>query len=210
MCIKKMIGWIFILVLLTGCAVGNKYNYRVAEISLPLKGSEEVSLSVIDKRLYVLSGSKASNFIGLQRGGYGNPFNVTTLSGAPLSDDMFFSIQNALEKNGFIVSSSHFSSPNSTTILTLNKSHGFNKSIVLTINEWKTDAVMKLRLIYNLQLNVIDSDGAIIASNSLQGDDVIGGAGFEAQNSASAVSAFEMKLRRLFNSSDIINALATN
>ena len=67
-------------VALAGCAVGNTYDYQAADIGLPVVGKGKVGVAVVDRRPYVLSGDKEADFVGLQRGGFGNPFNVTTRS----------------------------------------------------------------------------------------------------------------------------------
>jgi len=76
---KKILLILFVL-FLTGCAVGNKYNYRSSSMALPIKpvNHRTLILSVEDLRPYVLNGEKEPNFVGLQRGGFSNPFDVTT------------------------------------------------------------------------------------------------------------------------------------
>ena len=75
-------------VALGGCAIGNKYDYEVASIELPVVGTNEIGVAVVDRRPYVVSGDKQPDFVGLQRGGFGNPFDVTTKSGNPMAADM--------------------------------------------------------------------------------------------------------------------------
>ena len=84
----KIFGMSLLIMAVTGCAIGNQYDYRTANVSLPLTGDGVLGVGVLDNRSYVLSGEKEPNFVGLQRGGFANPFNVTTASGKPLTDDM--------------------------------------------------------------------------------------------------------------------------
>jgi hypothetical protein len=193
--------------IITGCAVGNKYDYRNASVSLPVKGDSEVTLGIIDNRSYVLSGNKKSNFIGLQRGGFNNPFDVTTSSGQPLADDMFIALSRALSDNGFTVAKLYFSSPDSSIIATAIKDKGMAKNVVLTVTEWKTDVFMNVTLHYDLLLQVVAKDGNTVASNQVQGQEKIGGGGFEGQNSRAAAAAFETKIGRLFNNPEVIESL---
>lgn len=197
------------LSLLTGCAAGNKYDYQQADISLPVKGEAKVSLGVIDNRSYVTNGEKPANFIGLQRGGFGNPFEVTTSSGNPLTEDMSDVLVRSLKNSGFQVNKLYFSSPDTSLVASVIMKDGQQKNIILTVNEWKTDVMMNIALIYDLVLQVKNKEGKEIASASIRsnGKEKLSGAGFEGQNSRVATSAFETKVSRLFNNPSIINAL---
>jgi hypothetical protein len=52
---------LFFVVALGGCAVGNTYDYRVADLGIPVNGmGQSVSVEVVDARPYVLNGRKSS------------------------------------------------------------------------------------------------------------------------------------------------------
>ena len=74
-------------------------------MDIPVKPSEQrtLILSVEDWRPYVLSHDKEPNFIGLQRGGYGEPWDVTTGSGKPMTEDMSAAIEKGLKDVGYNV-----------------------------------------------------------------------------------------------------------
>jgi len=203
----KLLGALTIVLTVTGCAVGNTYDYQAANISLPVKGDQSVGLGVIDNRSYVLNGDKEPDFIGLQRGGFNNPFNVTTDSGKPMTEDMLSALTSALDSNGFDIKQLEFSSSDSGLIASVVVKNGEAKNIVLTVTDWKTDVFMKITLHYDLLLEVYEKDGVVVATNHLYGKELVGGGGFESQNSKAAASAFETKIGRLFNSPDIIAAL---
>ncbi len=205
--ILKLLGALMIVLAVTGCAVGNTYDYEAATVSLPVKGNESVGLGVIDNRSYVLSGDKKADFIGLQRGGFNNPFDVRTASGKPMTEDMQTALSRALDNSGFDVKKLDFSSSDSELVASVVASSGEEKNIVLTVTDWKTDVFMNITLFYDLLLEVYEKDGAIVATNRLHGKEGVGGGGFESQNSRAAASAFETKIGRLFNSPDIIAAL---
>jgi hypothetical protein len=195
------------LAIIGGCAVGNKYDYGSVTVALPVKGNGALAVGVVENRPYVLNGQKHSDFIGIQRGGFGNPFEVTTSTGNPLADDMAKSLAVALTNSGFTVSTLGIQSPDEAVIATTIARDGRPRNIILTVNEWKTDVMMRIRVLYDLELKVADNTGRVLAINSLKGDEVIGGGGFEGQNARSASSAFETKIGRLFNSPEIIAAL---
>lgn len=200
---------ILLFSIITGCAVGNKYDYQQVDISLPIKGTEEVGLGVIDNRHYVNSGNKPANFVGLQRGGFGNPFDVKTSSGQSLTEDMTETLARSLEKSGFEVNKLQISKSDASFVTSVIKKDGQKRNIILTVNEWKTDVMMSIAVIYDLLLQVKDHEGKEIASASTKsnGKETISGAGFEGQNSRAATSTFETKVSRLFNNPEIIKAL---
>ncbi|MEX0828257.1 MAG: hypothetical protein WD005_04820 [Haliea sp.] len=206
--IHLCVAYIVFSFFLSGCAIGNQYDYGNREISLPIEGGGEIGLAVIDSRDYVVSGSKPENFIGIQRGGFGNPFNVTTSSGNSLAADFSNSLKNALGKGGFEVKEIYLSSPDSSLIAEVLQKDGSGKNLVLKVKEWKTDAMARLRLIFDLELSIYDGQGEILASVRDKGDEVISGAGFEGGNSSNAGNAFEIKIGRLFNRPEIRDELA--
>src|SRR5262245_44940355 len=87
--------------LLAACAVGNKHSYHAEVAYVPETGSGPVSLATHDQRPYVISGKKAPEFVGVSRGGYGNPFDVTTENGRPLAEAMTQAVANTLSQKGF-------------------------------------------------------------------------------------------------------------
>ena len=72
---------------LSACAIGNTYDYRKATPSLKSSSSRSMSVGVLDQRPYVLSSNKPPSFVGLQRAGYGNPWDVNTDSGGAMADE---------------------------------------------------------------------------------------------------------------------------
>lgn len=203
----KIFGMSLLIMAVTGCAVGNQYDYRTANVSLPLTGDGVLGVGVLDNRSYVLSGEKEPNFVGLQRGGFANPFNVTTASGKPLTDDMSDALESGLRNSGYKVSRLRISSPDASAVKSAIAENGTAKNIVLTVTEWKTDIFANMTLHFDLTLQVISKDGTTIATNQMQGEEKVSGAGLEKQNSRTAASAFETKIGRLFNNQEIIAAL---
>lgn len=193
---------------LGGCAIGNQYSYQSADIALPVTGAGEVGLAVIDRRPYVVSGDKGANFVGLQRGGFGNPFNVTTESGLPLAQVVQDELDDALTVRGFQVQNLVLKTDDMAVIASAFHKNGAPKNIVLIFYEWKTDAMMSFGLSYDLQLKILNQSGNVIAETSTKGNkESLGGAGFESHNSTSAAQALELKLSRMFNEPEVKAAL---
>lgn len=204
----RSIGPLLLLVVLSGCAVGNQYDYQSTNVALPVVGSGELGLGVIENRSYVLDGSKKPNFVGLQRATLGNAFQVTTVSGNSLTQDMATSLNSALRDNGFNVTDLEIATADSATIATAVSDGGLDKNVVLTVTEWKTDIYLNMMLHFDLLLEIVNGEGVTIASNSTQGEEKVGGGGFEKHMSETASSAFETKIGRLFNDASIKFAMS--
>jgi hypothetical protein len=193
---------------MTGCAVGNQYDYRRADIALPVAGGGTVGMGVLENREYVLSGEKKPDFVGLQRGGFGNPFDVTTASGDGFTSDLADALEKGLRDSGFAVKRLQITSPGASAVQAEIGKNGETRNIVLTVNEWKTDIYMDMNLHFDLFLEVVSRDGQILASNRISGEEKVSGAAMSAdKNSRLAESALETKIGRLFNKPEIINAL---
>lgn len=65
--------------------MGNKHQYIGSDPELLVTTTYATAVAVQDRRPYVLDGDKDADFVGIQRGGFGNPFDVITTSGRPLA-----------------------------------------------------------------------------------------------------------------------------
>jgi hypothetical protein len=175
-----------------GCAVGNVYDYRSAPVILPVQGDFSVSLKVDDLRPYVTNGDKQANFIGLRRGGYGNPFNVTTASGEPLANDIVVALGQGLENAGY----------------KLNAAEGTDRQLTLTIREWKSDVFSNLKIIYDVDLVVHDASGHQLGKSTITGEEAAGGGAMMDQHNEAVRRAFEAKMSQLFADPEIVAALS--
>ena len=180
------------LALLAACAVGNRYDYSKSINGLPVSGTGRIAVEVVDARPYVLNHEKKADFTGLQRGGFGNPFDVTTASGRPLAEDMHAAITKALMQQGFTPVDATDAAP---------------RRLELRVNEWKTDVMMRFTVDYDLVLNVLDAQHALLATSATKGSDTQGG-GFESQNSTTAARQFELRFTELVRNEAVHKALA--
>ena len=198
------------LFMISGCAVGNKYNYRdvVADISAP--GSGAVGVAVHDQRDYVKSGEKPADFVGLQRGGFGNPFSVTTMSGRPLADDMTSVIAESLAKKGFKAIPVGVAPADAQgAVLEKLKATQADRMILLTLNEWKSDTYQNVALIYDVSLSVYDKKGKVLTEKKVNGRDNLGGSAWNPPAIArkEIPRALKEKLEQLLNSPETVKAL---
>lgn len=207
--LRIVILLVFAPVLLSACAMGNKYDYRMASMPIPVAGSGTVGLKVADERPYILDGDKNPDFVGLQRGGYGNPFDVTTVSGQPMAQDMAETLKGALEDDGFRVVILDGQKADPEVLTARARAAGAQRVILLRIKEWKTDTALRVTLHYDLHLFVFDNTGALLAQNRLEGTSVAGGAAMPSAIGTTARHAFEQKMGQLFYPPKIRAALGS-
>jgi hypothetical protein len=206
----KPLALVLAAVLATGCAVGNTYNYRDSDMAIPVTGDAALGLSVVDRRPYVLSGDKPASFIGLQRGGFGNPFNVTTESGRPLAEEVQAALATGLRRRGYTVTELDPVSVDEADVLRTVKASNLARNVVLVFQEWKTDAMMSFGLSYDLILRVLDADGAQLASSSSRSDkENLGSAGMESANAELARRTMASKIEALFRDPSIQETLSS-
>ncbi|SFK27443.1 hypothetical protein SAMN04488082_1195 [Desulfomicrobium apsheronum] len=206
----KKLALICMLFVVTGCAVGNKYDYHTRTISLPVKSEmhKKIIFDVEDLRPYVQSEKKKPNFVGLQRGGFGNPFDVTTASGNPLAMDMKESVTRALNDSGYDVVSvnKEFDKKSLGDIALQNN---VARVIILTINEWKSDVYMNITLYCDLVLSIYNDSGSLLIKNDMKFEEAIGGAQISASKNSDTVSSeFGRRIGYLFNKKEVRDALS--
>src|SRR5438105_3693248 len=93
-------------ILLGACAFGRTYDYKIFHPELPLAqvSGKPLTLAVQDRRPYIVSGGKAESFVGIRRGGFGNPFDMHTTGHVPFSQDFRLALTPALQAKGYVVS----------------------------------------------------------------------------------------------------------
>lgn len=198
---------ILVSVMVAGCAAGNQYDYRIANLPMSVEGKSKVGVSVSDSRPYVVSGDKQGNFVGLQRGGFGNPFDVTTQSGRPLVEDMQESLSHSLAARGYNVVPLQVGSGGVQAIVNIGNNDGLMRMVVLDIKEWKSDAMMKLTMHHNLVLSVYDVKGTLLAEARRANTGSIGSAGLASANAAAARGEFERVVGGMFEDAAVKKAL---
>lgn len=192
---------------LSACAVGNQHDYQSSVPELKAQTTASVDVAAQDKRPYVLNGEKKPNFVGLSRGGFGNPFDVTTVSGKGVADDFRDTVVAALKAKG-IRADAVTLTPNED-VRQLLLSRGKDRGLVFVLNEWKSDTYMNTRLLYNVDLSVFDETGKLITSNRIEGVDDLGGSGNPPAHAKGAVPvSFRQKLDQLLNDPKVVAALS--
>jgi hypothetical protein len=206
----RIIVALLIAIAASGCAMGNKHGYTATRPQLAPQGTLPVAVVVQDVRPYILTKEKTPDFVGIQRGGFGNPFDVTTESGRPLADDFSSSIADALSRKGFKATQAR--APAGKTELDARSVAADTKAsrvALVTIHEWKSDTYMNTALIHEVTLRILDPSGATLANSRISGRDNLGGSAWNAPDHAKGAvpAAYSRKMEELFGTEAVIKSL---
>jgi hypothetical protein len=199
-----------VLLPLGACAIGNTQEYRNLVANVPYAGSGKVAVATLDRRPYVLDGSKGGTFVGLTRGGFGNPFNVNTESRAPLADDLTGVLVRSLDAKGFdAVALSTIPGTDMEAIRVKVHESGAQRALLLTVREWKSDTYVDTRLHFDLVLQALSNDGEVAGEAGCAGEEDLGGSAWNAAAHAGTVvpPACQKKLEKLLADPAIEKAL---
>jgi hypothetical protein len=199
---------LFIAIFVSGCAIGNTTNFDIDGTNTTVQTDKTVAVGTLDIRSYIVSKDKTPDFVGLQRGGFGNPFDVTTTSKAPLSEDITASLISALRKNGVDATpvSSVDDGSYETVVSSLVKINR-QRSILMIVNELKSDTFYNTAFLYDLRLQVLDESGKRIAESAVQGRDNLGPLGLPSDVGVAVTSAFQRNLESLLSDPAVVDAL---
>jgi hypothetical protein len=148
----------------------------------------------------------------VQRGGFGNPFDVTTESGKALATDMRDTIVAALKKRDIAATPVDVSAKASDAeAKQLLLAVSADRSLLLRLMEWKADTYQNTALIYDVRLSVFDGTGALIAENSVRSRDDLGGSFMNppAHAKTAVPAAFRRILESLLNAPAVLAAMRT-
>ena len=84
----KVVVALLLALTVSACAIGNQHQYAGVAPNVTAQTNLPLAIGVQDRRLYILDGTKTEDFVGVQRGGFGNPFDVTTATDGPLAADI--------------------------------------------------------------------------------------------------------------------------
>ncbi len=192
---------------LSGCAAGQKFGYSEASFAVGrVPAGAPVAVAVLDARPYVLEGRKPESFVGLSRGGYGNPFDVTTRSGAPLAADMTTALATAIGAAGREARAVPVPAKGGVEgAKAALAGAGAERLLLFRLVEWKTDTMARTGLDYILTLDVMDRGGTVLATERIYGKEVSGSAIGSAEKDARRW--FGEKFQRLLSAPAIAAAL---
>ena len=209
MIIWRMIAFMAVASLAVGCAVGNQYDYRAGSASVPDTGASRIAIAVTDLRSYVVTGEKPVDFVGLQRGGFGNPFDVTTSSGAPLASDFADLLRNSFATKGAEADVIPLTADTEAeAAVAAFMDSDADRLLIVEVHEWKTDVYAQVTVHWNLTAKVFDRSGRRLAEESLRGVQGTGTSGlFEAEKNRIATAEASKRFSELLARPAIAAAL---
>ena len=206
-----MASALFLAVLCTGCAVGQKFRYSPMALDLKASGTCVIAVSALDDRPYVKNSEKTPAYVGTLRGGFGNPWDVMTESGKPLSEDVTDVLCASLKTKGYSAKGVTLKPGESVAaaIAALQAANA-KRLMLLTLHEWRSDTMMNTSVYCNLALSVMDSEGKVLAESKAQAEEEsLGGGGMNPPGHAKQAvpAAFKVKLEGLLNDPAILEAM---
>lgn len=165
---------ILVIFFVIGCGP-RTIKYTATLSDLKCSSSRSVAVAVLDERPYVLKKAKDPNYVGLMRGGYGNPFDLWTESGAALAADMLNTISDSLTARGFTVTPVNASTAEPmNAVMTRLRDSRAERLVLIEMKEWYSDylpeafASERSTLFINLEVTIFDRNQKKLARNNLQ------------------------------------------
>ncbi|ATZ74081.1 hypothetical protein CWC33_10445 [Idiomarina sp. X4] len=159
---------------LSGCA-----SIMTAEQAAPAVNTpnelESVSIAVVDKREYVLSGDKSPNFEGLSRSNFGIPYSQYTYTGQPMSEYLTERLVAGFMKKG--VDAEAYPTSYSMSLSSIKNALAKKEqpSIIIALNEWKYDYhAFSDNSWYDVDVVVLDKNGEEKIKRSFKGENDVG------------------------------------
>jgi hypothetical protein len=207
--LKHVLAMMLAFLMIVGCGPrGIRYTATIN--NLECSGKRSVAVAILDERPYILNRERDPNYVGIMRGGYGNPFVTRTESGEPLADDMLATLSESLRSRGFSVIQLKTSTTDSqASIMKRFSTSGADRLILMQMKEWQSDYLPKgfanerSHLFIDLKFNVFDRNRVSLARKQLR-EEITLPSGWP-ENTVPDV--YQGKLRRLLNDSRICGAL---
>ncbi|MCP4133062.1 MAG: hypothetical protein GY754_19000 [bacterium] len=214
--------WLLLLVLLplavssTGClAFGQAFDLASVVITLTAAGSARLGLSILDRRESIRTGGKEPFFAGLQRGGFGNPFDVIVKDKKPLAGVMAEVTAAGLKAQGFDVNPINVEINTSEEAAVQKfKDSSAEKILLISIDKWQSDTLTNVGMHYNVTAQVLSPEGSLLAKHTVTGAengmDNLKGSVMNPMGHAKRVvpAAFKEHIEKLINNEAISKALS--
>ncbi len=216
-CEKKFLKLLYVLLLgmlMSGCAIGNKYKIADIEAKVNAAGNASVAVASLDNRPFIVDKTSPDTYVGMVRGGFGNPFDATTQSDLPFADAVSKAICKALNRNGFKaipVSVNFDMTENQATNLLLQKNE--DRAILVVIKEWESDSFYNLNIGYDFLLKVIGRGGTVLATSEAKNAVDISGnimTGSLWLSKTEVPATFQNAIESLLNDPSVVSALSGN
>lgn len=168
-------------------------------------------MATLDHRPYIVSGEKPESFVGLSRGGFGNPFDVTTKSRDPLADDISDSIVLALRKENMVAEKvlvrPSVSVPEALRALQRGRA---DRYILVVLSKWKGDSMMQVAFGYDFEVTVLDNQGNTLVQRKYKDKENLGDADLSNPGGERRIkNRFRSLIPEVFGTEEMKKALMT-
>ena len=206
--LQRIASLLAMTLLLSACAIGNQYDYKTAQVTIDSKTDKSVSAAVVDQRGYVVSGDKDA---GLRRAATRrlrqsirrhHPVGPRPGGGPDREPAARARVPGRASEALMLPAGA--SLPDS---LSQFRDQGTDRLLLVNMNEWKTDAMMRMTLHWNLEAKVYDPAGQLLGEHRISGVDAVGSSGLESGNSNIAKQQVSLKMAELLNNDAIADAL---
>jgi len=160
---------------LTGCAMWNKFDIRDVSVTAPV-GSKSVAVAVVDERPDLRQGNIVPELIGVTRSGFGIPYRVKTATKAPLSQEIADAVVRGFGQNRKLAPPMSFIDSHSAQAAL--RGTGTDRQILIRIQRFNSDTLIRTELDYAITLDVYDPQGRLLATASRASTANLGGNAF--------------------------------
>jgi hypothetical protein len=185
-------------------AVGQKADYAHSWPTVNFESDYVIAVGVLDKRPYVLNGQKELTYVGTVRGGFGNPWDMSTQSGEPLSRDIASAISSGLRNAGTVaeVIALSFNIGKMQAVRDLLRSRP-DRALLVVVREWRGDTYARAGFFVDVEAIVYDQAGKELGRSSSSHKEIGSGDG----TVISPEDAAKNHLSRLLNAPAVSSVL---
>ncbi len=166
-------GFLILMIIYSGCAVGRKMNYTIKEVKPDYTVSKNILTLFQDKRPEVLDGTEKPSWCGHTYSTLQISYNIQTKSGKPLAEEFTASMENSFIKQGIKVIGLPVNM--NTSLDSIQQVFGSSKMdrlVLFTLNKWESSAIPRFsdihyELDFNIDLEVYDQAGIIMAKTNV-------------------------------------------
>jgi hypothetical protein len=148
---------------LTGCASWNKYDLRNVTITAP-SGLPSVAVACVDQRETLRQGEIGPELIGVTRDGYGIPYRVKTATKSPVAKEIAEVVVRGFGSNRKLAPPMSYA--DTTTAKAALRGTGTDRQILVLIDRYNSDTLIRTELDYSITVHVYDTQGRLLASAS--------------------------------------------
>jgi hypothetical protein len=204
-----------IIVLFTSCAAGRKMSYENKEAATAYTVTKTAVVVFQDKREAVLAGKEKPSFCGHSNSTLQIGYNIQTNSGRPLADEFAESVSKGYSNKGAATTSLLVNMHTALdSVMSVFKADGKERLIFFTMHKWESKATplfssIRYEQIYDLELNVYDKNGTLMA-NAATHDVVVNEGGLATsikKMQSIADTVFKEQVLLLFNNEAVKKSL---